>query len=61
MPTSHIDPVPLYAVSIHKCIAGGELAKMKALAEEAETFLRDHGNVSAALEALKIEIAKLEK
>jgi hypothetical protein len=51
---------PLYAVSIHHCIAGGDLQKMKALADEAQQHLNSHGNVSAALEALKIEIAKLE-
>jgi hypothetical protein len=56
-----VGPVPLYAATIHRCIAGGDLAKMKALAKEAETHLHEHGNVSAALEALKIEIAKLEK
>jgi hypothetical protein len=61
MPASSSHPIPLYAVSIHKCIAEGELEKMKALVTEAETFLHDHGNVGAALEALKIEIAKLEK
>lgn len=52
---------PLYAVTIHHCIAGGDLAKMRALVAEAEKFLQDHGNVGAALEALKVEIAKLEK
>lgn len=52
--------VPLYGVTIHHCIASGDLAKMKALVTEAEAHLRDHGNVAAALEALKVEIAKLE-
>jgi hypothetical protein len=55
-----IGPRPLYAVTIHHCCAKGDLAEMKALANEAEKFLHDHGDVSAALEALKIEIAKLE-
>jgi len=53
-------PQPLYAVSIHHCIAQGDLAKMKSLVTEAETHLADHGDVSAALEVLKTEIAKLE-
>ena len=53
-------PRPLYAVTIHHCVAKGDLAEMKALASEAERFLHDHGNVSAALEAMKIEIAKME-
>jgi hypothetical protein len=51
---------PLYGVVIHKCIAGGELAKMKALCVEAEKQLAEHGDVRAALEVLKAEIAKAE-
>jgi hypothetical protein len=50
----------LYAVVIHQCAAGGNLAEMKKVAAEAEAHLKSHGDVSAALEALKIEIAKLE-
>ena len=50
-----------YGLAIHQAIAGGDLAKMKALAADAEHHLAQHGNVSAALEALKMEIAKLEK
>jgi hypothetical protein len=53
-------PRPLYAVTIHHCVAKGDLAEMKALVLEAERHLHDHGDVSAALEALKIEIAKLQ-
>jgi hypothetical protein len=52
----HVVPTPLYAVSIHHCIAHGDLPRMKALAAEAEKY----GDVSAALGALKAEIAKLE-
>ena len=52
--------VPLYGVTIHHCIAKGDLNEMKALVAKAEQYLRDHGDVAAALEALKIEIAKLE-
>ena len=52
--------VPLYAVTIHRCCAGGNLAEMKKCQAEAEQYLAQHGNISAALEALKIEIAKLE-
>jgi hypothetical protein len=51
---------PLYAVSIHRCIAGGQLQQMKALASEAEKQLAEHGDVRAALEVLKAEIAKAE-
>jgi hypothetical protein len=53
-------PVPLYGVTIHHCIAGGDLQKMKALVPAAEQYLKEHGDVSAALENLKIEIARLE-
>jgi hypothetical protein len=52
-------PTPLYAATIHHCIAGGDLQKMKALVAEAEKYVADHGNVGAALEVLKAEIAKL--
>jgi hypothetical protein len=34
---------------------------MKAVAKQAEAFLSRHGDISAALEALKVEIARLEK
>ena len=54
------NPVALYAVTIHNCAAGGNLAEMKKVAAEAEAHLKSHGDVSAALEALEIEIAKLE-
>jgi len=56
----HQHPIFLYAVAIHKCAAGGNLAEMKKVAAEAEDHIKSHGDVSAALQALKIEIAKLE-
>jgi len=52
---------PLYGVTIHHATASGNLAEMKKVAAEAEEHLKSYGNVSAALEALKAEIAKLEK
>ncbi len=51
---------PMYAHAIHGAVAGGNLAEMKKVAAEAEAHLKSHGDVGAALEALKIEIAKLE-
>ena len=51
---------PLYAPTIHHCIAGGNLGEMKKLVQQAEQHLRDHGDVRAALELLKAEIAKHE-
>jgi cell division protein FtsB len=52
---------PLYGVTIQQCIASGDLAKMKDVAQQAEEQLREIGNLSASLEVLKIEIAKLEQ
>ena len=54
-------PIYLYAVAIHNAAASGQLNQMKKVAAEADQHLKDHGNVSAALEALKVEIAKLER
>lgn len=50
----------MYAVTIHHCIAEGDLAKMRQLRSDAEKHLADHGDVAAALEVLKTEIAKAE-
>jgi hypothetical protein len=52
--------IPLYGVTIHKCIASGNLDEMKQLATQAEKHLAEHGDVRAALEALKVEIARFE-
>ena len=54
-------PTRLYAVTLHNTAATGDLAEMKKVAGEAEQHLHDHGDVSAALEILKSEIAKLER
>ena len=51
----------LYGVSIQEAVASGDLSKMKAVAQQAESHLREWGNIPAALEALKLEISKLEK
>lgn len=53
-------PVILYGVGIHRAAAGGDLSEMKKIAAEAEAYLASHGNISAALQTLKIAIAKLE-
>lgn len=50
-----------YGNAIHQAIATGDLAQMKATAKLAEQHLAQHGDVSAALEALKVEIAKLQQ
>jgi hypothetical protein len=56
------DPIfrPLYGVAIQQAYAGGDLASMKQVLSEGEQYLAAHGDVSAALEVLKLEIAKLE-
>jgi len=53
-------PVVLYGVPIQQAIASGDLSRMKKIAAEAEAYLQEHGDVWAALEALKAEIAKAE-
>ena len=50
------NPVPPYGVAIHEAISSGDLNRMKAVAAEAEAWLKQRGNVSAALQALKNEI-----
>jgi hypothetical protein len=53
-------PEPPYGTAIQQAIARGDLAEMKRVAREAEQFLAAHGDLRASLEALKIEIYKLE-
>lgn len=52
--------IPLYGVTICDAAASGDLDQMKKVAQQAEEHIREYGNVPAALEALKIEIAKHE-
>jgi hypothetical protein len=51
---------PLYGGAIHNCIAHGDLQAMKGLLGKAEAYLNEHGDISAAVESLRLEIAKLE-
>lgn len=51
----------MYGPAIQEAVASGDLEKMKAVARQAEEHLREWGNIPAALEALKIEIARLER
>jgi Domain of unknown function (DUF1843) len=53
-------PVPPYGPPIQQAIAKGDLAAMKQVAADAERHLQQVGDVRAALEYLKIEIAKHE-
>jgi hypothetical protein len=54
-------PVPPYGVVIQQAIAKGDLAQMKQVAQQADEYLSQSGNLSAALAILKVEIAKAEK
>jgi hypothetical protein len=49
-----------YGPSIQEAVAKGDLEEMRAIARVAEEHVREHGNVAAALEALRVEIAKVE-
>jgi hypothetical protein len=53
-------PLPPYGVAMQEAIAKGDLAHMKQVAAAAEQHLQQTGHVRAALEYLKIEIAKHE-
>jgi len=54
-------PHPLYATTIQEVLHSGELQRMREVAKEAEQYLQQTGDLSAALQALKIEIAKAER
>lgn len=51
-------PIPLYAVAITEGIAKGDLDQLRKLHDLAETHVQEHGDISALLTQLKIEIAK---
>ena len=52
--------VPPYGVAIREAVVSGDLDRMKAAKKDAEDYLKQYGNVPAALESLRLEIAKLE-
>jgi hypothetical protein len=52
--------VPPYGVAVQQAVASGDVDRMRQVKEDAEKYLAEAGDVPAALEALKIEIAKLE-
>jgi hypothetical protein len=52
--------IPPYGVAIRQSIASGDLPRMRHLRDEVERTLALHGDVGAALEVLKAEIAKIE-
>jgi hypothetical protein len=52
--------VPPYGMAVRSAVASGDVDKMREAYKQGEDYLQEYGNVSAALEALKIEIAKHE-
>jgi hypothetical protein len=52
--------VPLYSVAMQQARSGGDVEKMRALAEQAEAHLASEGDIPAELEALKAAITKHE-
>jgi len=53
-------PMPPYGVAIHQAIATGDLARMWSVATSASAYLSENGDLRAALEVLKAEIARAE-
>jgi Domain of unknown function (DUF1843) len=53
--------IPPYGVAIREAVAKGDVDEMRRVATDAEEHVREYGNVSAALELLKAEIAKAER
>ena len=53
MPIMH-----MYGVAIHEAIASGDRTWMQAVAREAEAYLAQYGDLGAAIEILKAELAK---
>jgi nicotinamidase-related amidase len=54
------DAVAFYGVVIHQACASGDLDEMRKVAAQAEEHLDKYGDVAAAYEELKAEIAKAE-
>ena len=53
-------PIAPYGTAMRTAVASGDVEKMREAKDAAEKYLQEYGNISAALESLKIEIAKLE-
>ena len=49
-----------YGVGIREAVASGDVDRMRAAQKDAEQYLGHCGDLSARLEALLMEIAKLE-
>jgi hypothetical protein len=60
MAQAQTHPVPPYGPPIHEAIATGDLARLREMAQHAQQWIAEHGDLSAALEILKAEIARRE-
>ncbi|HMC36957.1 MAG TPA: DUF1843 domain-containing protein, partial [Actinomycetota bacterium] len=52
--------IPPYGVAIREAVTKGDLEEMRRVADAAEEHLKETGDIAAALELLKTEIAKAE-
>ena len=46
---------------IHDTIVSGDIERMRATVKQVEEFLSEVGDLSAALDSLKLEIARIER
>ena len=53
--------IPPYGVAIREAVTKGDLEEMRRVADAAEEHLKETGDIAAALELLKTEIAKAEQ
>ncbi|GGY19763.1 DUF1842 domain-containing protein [Paludibacterium paludis] len=60
LPPPHPHPVPLYAAALQQAGSGGDLARMKALASQAQLQLDQGEQIQVALRDLDAEISRLE-
>lgn len=52
-------PVPPYGVAIQDAIASGDVGQMQSTAADAESYLREFGEIGDGLKKLRAEIARL--
>jgi hypothetical protein len=52
-------PVPPYGVAIQDAIASGDVAKMNKVASDAESYLKEYGEIGDGLKKLRTEIDRI--
>lgn len=52
-------PIPPYGVAIQDAIASGDVDKMKSVADDAQNYLKEFGEIGDGLSRLKAEIDRL--